>query len=129
MSKKRKEKNLLDNPDYISGIFRRNEKGFGFVSVEGEEEEIYISPKQTLNALNGDTVLIKVYDDIKHGKDSTSPKKEGKVVYIIKHEKDSLVGIFKKSKNFGFVIPDDKKASNDVYIQRRILEEQKIIRK
>ena len=65
MSKKRKEKNLLDNPDYISGIFRRNEKGFGFVSVEGEEEEIYISPKQTLNALNGDTVLIKVYDDIK----------------------------------------------------------------
>ena len=47
MSKKRKEKNLLDNPDYISGIFRRNEKGFGFVSVEGEEEEIYIAPKQT----------------------------------------------------------------------------------
>ena len=119
MSKKRKEKNLLDNPDYISGTFRRNEKGFGFVSVEGEEEEIYISPKQTLNALNGDTVLIKVYDDIKHGKDSTSPKKEGKVVYIIKHEKDSLVGIFKKSKNFGFVIPDDKKASNDVYISKK----------
>ena len=57
MSKKRKEKNLLDNPDYISGIFRRNEKGFGFVSVEGEEEEIYISPKQTLNALNGDCLL------------------------------------------------------------------------
>ena len=46
----------------LGNIFWQKPK-FGFVSVEGEEEEIYISPKQTLNALNGDTVLIKVYDD------------------------------------------------------------------
>ena len=119
MSKKRKQKNILDNPNYIAGTFRRNEKGFGFVSVEGEEQEIYISSKQTLNALNGDKVLIKIYDDIQHGDNIENPRKEGKVVYIINHEKDTLVGIFKKSKNFAFVIPDDKKFSNDIYISKK----------
>ena len=120
MSRKKKNINFLDNPNYIAGTFRRNEKGFGFVSVEGQEEEIYISPKQTLNALNGDKVLIKIYDDIRtKGSDVENLRKEGKVVYIIKHERDSLVGIFKKSKNFGFVIPDDKKFSNDIYISKK----------
>ncbi len=120
MSRKKKNINFLDNPDYIAGTFRRNEKGFGFVSVEGQEEEIYISSKQTLNALNGDKVLIKIYDDIRtKGSDVENLRKEGKVVYIINHERDSLVGIFKKSKNFGFVIPDDKKFSNDIYISKK----------
>lgn len=119
MGKKRRQRNILDNPNYIAGTFRRNEKGFGFVSVEGEEQEIYISPKQTLNALNGDKVLIKIYEDIQHGGNIENPRKEGKVVYIINHEKDTLVGIFKRSKNFGFVIPDDKKFSNDIYISKK----------
>ena len=119
MSKKRKQKNILDNENYVAGTFRRNEKGFGFVSIEGQEQEIYISAKQTLNALNGDKVLIKIYNDIKHNKNEENLKKEGKIVYIISHEKDTLVGIFKKSKNFGFVIPDDKKISNDIYISKK----------
>ena len=113
---KRKKKNLLHNPDYVIGFFRRNEKGFGFVSVEGEEEEIYISSKDTMNALNGDKVLIKEY---KENVNEESKKKEGKIVYIISHEKNTLVGIFKKNKSFGFVIPDDKKFSNDIYIPKR----------
>ena len=118
MGKKRRNKNFLDNPNYIAGTFRRNEKGFGFVSIENEEQEVYISPKQTLNALDGDKVLIKIYDDIPYqGEDALN--KEGKVVYIISHERDSVVGIFKKNKNFGFVIPDDKKATNDIYISKK----------
>lgn len=120
MSRKKKNKNFLDIPNYIAGTFRRNEKGFGFVSVEGQEDEIYISSKQTLNALNGDKVLIKIYDDIRaENGNPESLRKEGRIVYIISHEKDSLVGIFKKSKNFGFVIPDDKKFSNDIYISKK----------
>ena len=116
MSRKKKNKSFLDNPNYVAGTFRRNEKGFGFVCVEGEEEEIYISPKHTLNALDGDKVLIKIYDDTEQ---TEKLKKEGKIVYITSHERDTLVGIFKKSKSFGFVIPDDKKFSNDIYISKK----------
>ena len=113
---RRKNKNLLDNPNYIAGTFRRNEKGFGFVKIESEEDEIYISSKDTLNALNGDKVLIKIY---KENVNNNEKRKEGKIVYIISHEKNSLVGIFKRSKSFGFVIPDDKKFSNDIYISKK----------
>ena len=116
MSRKKKKNNFLDNPNYVAGTFRRNEKGFGFVSVEGRKEEIYISPKQTLNALDGDKVLIKIYDDIEK---SNTLKTEGKIVYIVSHERDTLVGIFKKNKNFGFVIPDNQKFSNDIYISKK----------
>ena len=42
MGKKRRNKSFLDNPNYIAGTFRRNEKGFGFVSIENEEQEVYI---------------------------------------------------------------------------------------
>ena len=115
----KKEEEFLDNPNYKTGIFRRNEKGFGFVDI-GEDGEIYIAPSLTANALNGDEVLIKIFDDIKYDAENTEKlKKEGKVIKITKHEKDSLVGIFKKNKSFGFVIPDDKKFSNDIYISKK----------
>ena len=112
---RRKKKNLLDKADYIPGIFNRNEKGFGFVKLENEEE-IYISSKDTMNALNGDKVLIKIF---KENVNDSSHKKEGKIIYIISHEKNTMVGIFKKNKNFGFVIPDNKKFSNDIYISKK----------
>ncbi|MCL2383367.1 MAG: hypothetical protein FWC79_04360 [Oscillospiraceae bacterium] len=51
---------LLGEDEYVSGIFRGHEKGFGFVKIEGQEEEIYISANQTKNALNGDKVLIEI---------------------------------------------------------------------
>ena len=42
------------------GIYRKNQKGFGFVKLEDQEEEIYISRENSLNALNGDTVSIQI---------------------------------------------------------------------
>ena len=42
------------------GKYRKNQKGFGFVKLEGQEEEIYIAKENCLNALNGDTVSIEI---------------------------------------------------------------------
>ena len=50
----KKEKNLVE------GIYKKNSKGFGFVKVENEENEIYIAGKNCLNALNEDAVLVKI---------------------------------------------------------------------
>ena len=44
---------------------------------------------------------------------------EGKIVKIVKHEKDTVVGIFKNSKNFGFVVPDDKKFGTDIFVAKK----------
>ena len=107
---------ILQNENYKIGNFRRNERGFGFVNIG--EEEIFISPKLTKSALDGDNVLIKIFED-KDFENMDKQKREGMVVKIIKHENDTLVGTYKKSRNFGFVIPDNKSVSEDVYIPKK----------
>ena len=110
--KNRKNRYILVEEKYYEGYYRKNQKGFGFVKVD--EEEIYISKENSLNALNEDKVLIEIIKD--KTKDQSS---EGKVVKILKHEKDIVVGIFQKSQNFGFVVPDDKKFGTDIYISKK----------
>lgn len=112
-NKKSKYK-LIDTSKFLIGIFRANQKGFGFVKLEDSDEEIYISEHNTKNALNGDKVFVEIID--------TSPDnlhKEGKIVKILKHEKDTIVGLFQKSKNFAFVVPDDKKLGTDIFISKK----------
>ena len=95
------------------GTYRKNQKGFGFVKLEGQEEEIYISKENSYNALNGDTVAIKIISEKEADK-----KAEGKIVKIVRHEKDTVVGTFQKNRNFGFVVPDDKNFGTDIFISK-----------
>ena len=121
--KKRNKKNnilnieeILKDENYKIGTFRRKEKGFGFVNIGDDDNEIFIGPKHTNKAIDGDKVLIKLLEecivDSKHSR-------EGKIIKILEHNNDTIVGTFKKSKNFGFVIPDDQNISDDIYIPKR----------
>ncbi len=110
MLKKKKEN--LEN--CIKGVFRGNEKGFGFVKIDGQDEEIYISRGNTKDAVNGDEVLIKIIDDTVEGN-----RKEGKIVKTINHKRNEIVGTFTKRKNFGFVVPDDREFNTDIFISKK----------
>ncbi len=95
------------------GTYSKSQKGFGFVKPEDCEEEIYISKENSQNALNGDLVIIEITAE------KTADKKaEGRIIKIIKHEKDTVVGTFQKSRNFGFVVPDDKNFGTDIFISK-----------
>ena len=114
IQKNRKSKySLVDSNRYITGIFRANEKGFGFVKIENMEEEIYISKNHTKNALNGDTVLIEILDE------QDGQSKEGKIIKILTRDRDTVVGVFVNSKSYGFVIPDDRKLGTDIFISKK----------
>ena len=110
MLKKKKEN--LEN--CIKGVFRGNEKGFGFVKIDGQDEEIYISRGNTKDAVSGDEVLIKIIDDTVEGN-----RKEGKIVKTINHKRNEIVGTFTKRKNFGFVVPDDREFNTDIFISKK----------
>ena len=97
----------------IIGTYRKNQKGFVFVKIEDQEDEIYISRENSKNALNGDTVSIKIIAEKEGDK-----KQEGKIVKIVRHEKDTVVGTFQKSRNFAFVVPDDKNFGTDIFISK-----------
>ena len=118
IQKNRKNKYSLVEKTYYDGIYRKNQKGFGFVRLNDgynrDDEEVYISKENSLNALNGDRVLIEILEDKNKVKSA-----EGKVVRILKHEKDTVVGIFQNNKNFGFVVPDDKNFGTDIFISKK----------
>lgn len=99
---------------YYDGLYRKNQKGFGFVKLEDQEDEIYIAKENSLRALNGDRVLIKIIEEKNKLK-----KAEGKIVKILKHEKDTIVGRFEFNRNFGFVVPDDKNFGTDIFISKK----------
>ena len=107
MGKKDKKKQKIE------GIFRANEKGFGFVEIENLEQDLFIPAKNVNGALNGDTVRVSIIKP-KEG----NRKAEAKIIKIVKRERDSLVGIFQANKNFGFVVPDDKKFGTDIFIPK-----------
>ena len=100
--------------NYLEGIYRRNAKGFGFVKVENMEDEIYISKDKSKNALNEDKVLVEIIEE-----KSENKKAEGRIVEILGRQKDTIVGIFQKSKNFGFVVPDNKNFGTDIFISKK----------
>ncbi len=94
----------------LTGVFSGTAKGFGFVTVEGRTEDIFIPSDRTGGALNGDTVRI-VTEDGKKKK-----RTEGTVIKVLKRANEELVGCFQKNRNFGFVIPDSQKIGCDVFI-------------
>ncbi len=114
IQKNRKSKyRLIDNNKYITGIFRANEKGFGFVKIEGQDNEVYISKNNTKTALNGDKVLIELLED------TEGANREGKIVKVLTREVDTVVGVFTNCRNYGFVVPDDRKLGTDIFISKK----------
>ena len=114
IQKNRKNRYRISEKTYYEGYYRKNQKGFGFVKIEEQEDEIYISKENSLNALNGDRVLIEIVEESNKVK-----KAEGKIIKVLKHEKDTVVGIFQNNKTFGFVVPDDKNFGTDIYISKK----------
>lgn len=114
IQKNRKNRYKFSEKVYYDGIYKKNQKGFGFVKIEEREEEVYISKENSLNALNGDRVLIEIIEEKNKVK-----KAEGKIVRILKREKDTVVGVFQNNKTFGFVVPDDKNFGSDIYISKK----------
>ena len=99
--------------EFKIGTYKKNQKGFGFVKLENQEDEVHIAKENSLNALNGDTVSIEIIKNKEVDK-----KEEGKIIKIIRHEKDTVVGTFQKNRNFGFVVPDDKNFGTDIFISK-----------
>lgn len=101
-------------PVLIEGTFRANERGFGFVTIDPEEDDIYIPKEATGYAMDGDTVAI---DIIKTADTAIDRGAEGKVVEIRKRATTQLAGEFvayteeeiSETDLYGVVIPKDKK--------------------
>ncbi len=95
---------------HLIGTFMASKKGYGFVSVEGIKEDFFISKKFTENAIDGDTVKIILL------KKKRGSSKEAKIIKIVDRKQSIVVGVYEKSRDFGFVLPYDTKLP-DIYIK------------
>lgn len=109
---------LPEELGFHSGRIQLHERGFGFLihAKEGRpaQEDVFIPPDKTGNAMNGDTVLVKV-KTVRH---NDREKEEGEVVKIISRNTTTVIGVYEDSPNFGFVVPEDKKITTDIFIPK-----------
>lgn len=94
----------------VTGTFLPHPKGFGFVEAEGMEEDIFIPEEYTGNAFCQDMVQVVLIPG-KNGK-----RREGRITAILSHTISEVVGTYEKSKNFGFVVPDNPKILQDIFV-------------
>ena len=96
----------------VTGTYISHPKGFGFVEVEGREEDIYISEDHTCGAFHGDLVQA-VLSPVQTGK-----RQEGTITKIVSHTVKEIVGFYEESKGFGFVVPDNPRITKDIFIPK-----------
>lgn len=99
--------------NYYIGTFTSHARGFGFVTVEGEPNDIFIPADSVNGAMHKDKVMCRITKRADHGK-----RAEGEVLRIIERGMTQIVGTFERGKGFGFVVPDDKKFANDIFVSK-----------
>lgn len=105
----KKGKYVKGQPQYLKGIFQANLRGFGFVLRE-DEEDVFIPEENINGAFQGDEVEFLIT------KSPEGRRKEGKIVRVVSHGTTKVIGLYEKSKSFGFVRPDNQRFLKDIYI-------------
>ena len=95
-----------------SGILEKHPKGFGFVRME-EGGDIFVSKNDMMGAMNGDMVEVALLPPYLWNR-----SKEGIITGILKRNTAEVVGTFQNNRKFGFVIADDKKLREDIFIKK-----------
>lgn len=105
-----KGKYMKGNGSVLTGTFLGSAKGFGFVSIEDWEEDLFIPEERTHGAFHKDLVEVALLPG-KNGK-----RREAQVLKILKRGMTQVVGTYQKSKSFGFVVPDNVKLASDIFV-------------
>ena len=105
-----KGKYIKSEGKYLIGTFTAHARGFGFVSIEGEEEDIFIPESQVHGAFHMDTVQVAVTSE------NSGKRREGTITKIISRGTTRIVCTYEKSKTFGFAVPDNPKFGSDIFI-------------
>ena len=106
---------ILKNGDFVKGKFIYNERGFGFVETDDDDKDIFIPPNMTFGSMTGDLVRVKITTPAEE-----NHRAEGTIVDIIERKTKVLIGTFQKSKNYGFVVPDEKAMGTDIFISKKL---------
>ena len=106
-----KGKYMKSEGKFLTGVFTAHPREFGFVTVEGEDEDIFIPESQVNGAFHGDTVQVALTRAEGHGR-----RREGQITKILIRGVSRIVCTYEKSKTFGFAVPDNPRFGQDIFI-------------
>jgi ribonuclease R len=105
---------LPSKMNLIIGTIQGSAKGFGFLVADDKSiKDIFISPADLNGAMNGDKVIVRPMKSTQ-----STRSQEGKVIRIINRHNQEIIGTLEETRNFGFVIPDDKRIAQDIFISK-----------
>lgn len=115
-----KGKLVLPEPG-ITGEFEAHSGGFGFVTAEGRDGDLFIPEDYVHDAMHGDTVECRLIHEARPGR-----REEAEIVRVVKRGTDHLVGTYRKGSRgrrgneagFGFVVPDNDRYTHDVFVSK-----------
>ena len=96
----------------VTGVFTAHQRGFGFVTIEGETEDIFIPGDKVNGAMHMDRVEIAVLPT------TSGKRKEGAVLKVIERGMKHVVCTYEASENFGFAVPDNTRFGSDIFIPK-----------
>ncbi|MFU0825868.1 ribonuclease R [Clostridium sp.] len=97
----------------VVGRLQGHQKGFGFVIPDDESPDVFIVSTLMNGAMHGDRVVAQVLKEKDKGK-----KREGEIVKVIERANTKIIGVYEASKNFGFVVPEEKRIFQDIFIAK-----------
>ncbi len=111
MERERQEKKT-NTEAYLTGIFTGHTKGFGFVTSEETDDDIYICAEDVHGAMHQDLVQVRL-KPLQEGR-----RREGTIIKVLTRGTFKLVGLYQESKNFGFVVPDNGRYTRDIFVPK-----------
>lgn len=106
---------LFENSHLKKGRLSVTTKGYGFVIIDGEKDDIYVDEKNMRGALNNDIVVVEPFK-------GRNGKIEGRIIRVLKKENNLIVGEYTVLDNHPHFIPDDKKLKMEILLDERDCE-------
>jgi ribonuclease R len=99
----------------IVGKLQGNQAGFGFIIPNNPKafaHDVFVPANQMNGALHGDQVIARMV------KGGNGKNNEGEIIRILKRRSNLIVGRYESGRQYGFVVPDDQRISQDIFIPK-----------
>ena len=115
---RKKRYGLPERMNLVVGRLQGSKKGFGFLICDNPDiRDLYISVENLNGAMHNDRVIARI------AKGSIGAiKSEGEIIRILRRANEKIVGTFETNKSFGFVVPDDARIYQDIFISKEDFE-------
>ena len=101
----------------MEGRLSVHPSGYGFVAVEGFEQDFFVRSRRMNTAIDGDLVQIGLA-----ARRPQDKRQQAEVLSVLQRKRTSAVGTFKHAGSYAFIIPDDKRLTHDIYVDLDSIE-------